>query len=117
MKLSPSRLEPVLVPRIWGTRSLAPLFPQVIYGTEPIGEVWLTGNECRFVGGPYAGQKLGDAWEAMPEEWTGSRLRGEGPFPLLVKFIFLEDKLSVQVHPDDDYARRHESRLGGVGKT
>ena len=37
--------------------------------------------------------------------------------PLLVKFIFPEDNLSVQVHPDDDYARAHEADAGGVGKT
>src|SRR2546425_5061185 len=38
-------------------------------------------------------------------------------FRSLLKFIFPEDKLSVQVHPDDDYARRYESRQGGRGKT
>ena len=38
-------------------------------------------------------------------------------FPLLVKFLFVEDKLSVQVHPDDDYAARHEQSAGGRGKT
>ena len=117
MKLAPSRLEPVFLPRIWGARSLAPLFPQRAAESEPIGEVWLTGNDCRFADGPFAGEKLGEAWDAMPPEWTGTRLRGDGPFPLLVKFIFPEDKLSVQVHPDDDYARRHESRRGGIGKT
>jgi mannose-6-phosphate isomerase len=117
VKLSPARLEPIFMPRIWGARSLAPLFPQPAPGAEPIGEVWLTGNDCRFAGGQYASQKLGDAWDTLPVEWTGTRLRGEGPFPLLVKFIFSEDRLSVQVHPDDDYARRYESRLGGIGKT
>ena len=34
-----------------------------------------------------------------------------------MKFIFPEDKLSVQVHPNDDYARVHEAAAGGVGKT
>jgi mannose-6-phosphate isomerase len=38
-------------------------------------------------------------------------------FPLLVKFIFAEDKLSVQVHPDDEYAGKHEKAAGGRGKT
>jgi mannose-6-phosphate isomerase len=53
----------------------------------------------------------------MPVEWTGTKAdRGAG-FPLLVKFIFSEDKLSVQVHPDDDYAARHEKAAGGRGKT
>ncbi len=38
-------------------------------------------------------------------------------FPLLVKFLFTEDKLSVQVHPDDEHASRHEIGAGGRGKT
>lgn len=117
MNLEPSRLETVFLPRIWGAKSLAPLFPERTTLPEPIGEAWLTGNDCRFATGPYTGRKLGEAWRAMPAEWTGSRLGGEGTFPLLLKFIFPEDKLSVQVHPDDDYARRYESREGGRGKT
>jgi len=50
-------------------------------------------------------------------EWTGTRLRGLDRIPLLVKFIFPEEKLSVQVHPDDAYADQHESAAGGIGKT
>lgn len=105
------------MPRIWGARSLAPLFPERKSPAEPIGEVWLTGNECKFADGPFAGQKLGDVWPRMTEDWTGRATRRGGPFPLLVKFIFPEDKLSVQVHPGDAYAREHEEAAGGVGKT
>jgi len=114
---APARLQPIFVPRIWGAATLAPLFPDPPKDREPIGEVWLTGNDCLIATGPYEGHKLSDAWDTMPAEWRGTRLGGEIPFPLLVKFIFPEDKLSVQVHPDDDYARRREARLGGVGKT
>ncbi len=54
----------------------------------------------------------------MPVEWTGTALdRSSGVFPLLVKFIFAEEKLSVQVHPNDDYARKDEKAAGGRGKT
>jgi len=53
----------------------------------------------------------------MPVEWTGTKADRGSVFPLLVKFIFSEDKLSVQVHPDDDYAARHEKAAGGRGKT
>ncbi len=84
---------------------------------EPIGEAWMTGNECRFASGPFSGEKLGEVWPAMPAEWKGASLSGGGPFPLLIKFIFAEDKLSVQVHPDDEYASRHEQAAGGRGKT
>ncbi len=115
MKLSPARLEPVFVPRIWGARSLAPLFPEKTALAEPIGEVWLTGNDCLLASGPFAGRTLGEAWPEMPADWAGTRLGRDGPFPLLVKFLFPEQKLSIQVHPDDEYARRHEP--GGQGKT
>ncbi len=77
----------------------------------------MTGNDCHFVAGPFAGRKLGEAWPKMPVEWTGTSVHRDGDFPLLIKFIFSEDKLSVQVHPGDSFAARHEQRAGGRGKT
>jgi mannose-6-phosphate isomerase len=53
----------------------------------------------------------------MPPEWAGTRLNTGAAFPLLIKFIFSENILSVQVHPDDTYAREHEAAHGGTGKT
>jgi mannose-6-phosphate isomerase len=111
------RLAPIFVPRIWGARNLSPLFPERLQEREPMGEVWLTGNECVFASGEFAGRSLGEVWPELPEEWTGTRLRGLERIPLLVKFIFPEEKLSVQVHPDDVYAEQHESAAGGTGKT
>jgi mannose-6-phosphate isomerase len=115
--LRPARLEPQFVPRIWGARNLAPLFPEKESFPEPIGEVWLTGNECRFADGPFAGECLGDAWPRMDAEWKGKPTQSNKPFPILAKFLFPEDKLSVQVHPDDEFAMRNEAAAGGVGKT
>lgn len=77
----------------------------------------MTGLDCQFAGGPFAGKNLGEAWQEMPPEWRGTSIGRDAPFPLLVKFIFTEQKLSVQVHPDDDYAARHEMDSGGRGKT
>ena len=116
MKLAPSRLAPLFVPRIWGARNLAPLF-DAPRGPEPIGEVWLTGDQCAFASGPLSGRVLGDAWPSLSADWTGTRIRSAPRIPLLVKFLFPEDKLSVQVHPSDDYARAHETGAGRVGKT
>ncbi len=115
--LCPARIEPTFVPRIWGVKSLAPLFPEKQGLREPIGEVWLTGNDSRFATGPFAGRSLAEAWRAMPAEWAGTGSNTREPFPILAKFLFPGEKLSVQVHPDDDYARKHESAAGGVGKT
>jgi mannose-6-phosphate isomerase len=119
--LRPSRLEPIFVPRIWGARSLAPLFPEKNKLSEPVGEVWLTGNDCRFADGPFSGYKLNDVWRDMPQEWSGTHFQsdttGRAAFPLLVKFLFPADKLSVQVHPHDAYAQKHETAAGGTGKS
>jgi mannose-6-phosphate isomerase len=116
--LCPARLEPIFSARPWGARTLAPLFPEKSNLAEPLGEAWMTGAECRFASGPFAGQKLGDVWRTLPPAWTGTKVAASaGSFPLLVKFIFAEEKLSVQVHPDDEYAARHEQAAGGRGKT
>jgi mannose-6-phosphate isomerase len=117
VSVSPSRLAPVFVPRIWGSRSLAPFFDSALAAAEPIGEVWLTGDSCTFASGPFRGRALGEVWPYLPPEWTGSLLRGTPRIPLLVKFIFPEQKLSVQVHPNDEYARKNEAAAGGTGKT
>jgi mannose-6-phosphate isomerase len=53
----------------------------------------------------------------MPAEWRGANFAEPGDFPLLVKFIFPTEKLSIQVHPDDTYASVHEKAAGGRGKT
>jgi mannose-6-phosphate isomerase len=116
--LCPARLEPIFSARPWGARTLAPLFPEKSNLAEPLGEAWMTGVECRFASGLFAGQKLGDVWRTLPPAWTGTKINAaDGSFPLLVKFIFAEEKLSVQVHPDDEYAARHEQAAGGRGKT
>ncbi len=113
----PFRIEPVFYPRIWGARSLAPLFSEKTNLPEPIGEAWLTGLSCRVATGPFAGKALGEAWQEMPGERRGTRLASTAHFPLLVKFIFPSDKLSIQVHPDDAYAAAHEQAAGVRGKT
>lgn len=117
MRPEPTLLEPIFSPRIWGARSLAPLFPEKINLQEPLGEAWLTGHQCRVASGPFASRTLGEAWHGMPAEWRGTRLANEADFPLLVKFLFPNDKLSIQVHPDDAYAAVHERAAGGRGKT
>ena len=117
MKPAPLRIEPVFSKRIWGARTLAPFFPEQRNLAEPVGEAWLTGIHCRIAGVPFAGKALGEAWREMPSEWRGSRLSSVEDFPLLVKFIFPTDKLSIQVHPDDAYAATHDAAAGGRGKT
>ena len=117
MKPEPSRMEPIFSPRLWGSRSLAPLFPEKSNLAEPLGEAWLTSVDSRIATGPFEGKAVGAAWREMPVDWRGTHLGSCAEFPILVKFIFPKEKLSIQVHPDDAYATRHEQAAGGRGKT
>jgi mannose-6-phosphate isomerase len=112
-----TRIDPIFSPRPWGARSLAPLFPEKTNLQEPLGEAWLTAMESRVANGPFAGKTLGESWRAMPAEWRGKRSGKCKEFPLLVKFLYPNDKLSIQVHPDDSYAGKYEQAAGGRGKT
>jgi mannose-6-phosphate isomerase len=112
-----TRIDPIFSPRPWGTRSLAPLFPEKTNLPEPIGEAWLTALDSRVATGPFVGKSLGESWRSMPAEWRGTRTGNSRDFPLLVKFLFPKDKLSIQVHPDDSYAGKFEQAAGGRGKT
>jgi mannose-6-phosphate isomerase len=106
------------MPRIWGARSLAPIYPDKAHLPEPIGEAWLSGPECKIETAALAGP-LNQAWQKMPPEWRGTDFasrRSSLEFPLLVKFLFPTDQLSIQVHPDDNYAQQNELP-GAVGKT
>jgi mannose-6-phosphate isomerase len=113
----PTRIAPVFSPRPWGVRSLAPLFAEKTRLSEPIGEAWLSCVDSQIATGPYAGETLGGAWHDMAVEWRGTRLASYKEFPILVKFLFPNEKLSIQVHPGDDYAAAHEQAAGGRGKT
>lgn len=117
MIVCPARFEPVFKQRPWGLHTLAPYFPGQANLAEPVGEAWMTGSECLISNGPFAGATLGDAWGRMPAEYAGTKADHNAAFPILAKFIFTSQKLSVQVHPPDDYAAAHERNAGGRGKT
>jgi len=101
--LTPFRLRPVFSERIWGRHGLAPWYPQAPAETA-IGEAWLTGPACVIETGPLAGKTLADAIAEDPKAIIGDYPATD--FPLLLKILFPEEKLSVQVHPDDAAAQR-----------
>jgi mannose-6-phosphate isomerase len=103
-ELYPLLLLPEFDERPWGTRDLRPFFTRVV-GHQPIGEAWLTGDACRIANGPLAGATLADLCRRFGAELVGEAAPQPDRFPLLTKFIFPRDKLSVQVHPDDHFAR------------
>jgi mannose-6-phosphate isomerase len=110
---SPFRLEPAFVTRIWGTADLRPWYDFVAAG-DPIGEVWLTGDQCRVADGALAGKTLGEVFAAYSRQMMGDAAPeyAQGASPLLLKVIFAKEKLSVQVHPDDRLARKYGQPRG-----
>jgi mannose-6-phosphate isomerase len=104
-KLYPLLMHPKFDPRPWGAPDLAPIYPNHRF-EEKIGEAWLTGDDCSVRNGPLTGQNLAQISERYQRELVGAAARDRRRFPLLVKFLFPHEKLSVQVHPDDAQALR-----------
>lgn len=108
-------LEPVFKEMIWGGNRLRDSFGYDIPGDDT-GEAWIVSahpqGDCRISEGPFAGQALSQLW-AQHRELFGN-IPGD-VFPLLVKIIDAKADLSIQVHPDDGYAKEHEN--GALGKT
>lgn len=91
--------------RVWGYSDLRPWFDKVAEG-DPIGEVWLTGDDSLVATGPHAGKRLDALFREAHEALLGEGVPATES-PLLIKVLFAEQKLSVQVHPDDAMARKY----------
>jgi len=102
--LYPLLMVPIFDERPWGVRDLRPIYTRIV--KEPIGESWLTWSDNRVANGPLSGQTLGEIAKRYKRDLVGQSAVYEDRFPLLVKFLFPAEKLSVQVHPDDVMARR-----------
>ena len=107
-------IEPVLKERIWGGSRLKE------YGydlpSDQTGECWAISahpnGDCVIRNGTYSGRTLSSLWNHHRELFG---LPDAKEFPLLIKIIDAKKDLSVQVHPDDEYASLHEN--GASGKT
>ena len=108
-------LNPVCTHNIWGGTRLNREFGYPIEGDD-IGECWgisaHPSGDGTVASGAYKGMKLSELWEKHPGLFGDT---GMDRFPLLVKIIDAKDDLSIQVHPDDAYAKVHEN--GSLGKT
>jgi mannose-6-phosphate isomerase len=103
--LYPLLMLPGFDPRPWGTEDLSPIYPNHKFA-QKIGEAWLSGDACKVANGPLTGKTLAQLSEQYQRELVGDAARDPKRFPLLLKFLFPHEKLSVQVHPDDQQALR-----------
>ncbi|MFD1334411.1 mannose-6-phosphate isomerase, class I [Oceanobacillus iheyensis] len=117
MYQEPIFLEPVMQERIWGGKKLNQLFGYKS-SYEKTGEAWVISahknGPNKIINGPLQGSTLVDAWENHGELFNKQQDSNEA-YPLLIKILDANDDLSVQVHPDDTYAREVENE--SYGKT
>lgn len=118
--MEPLKFQPKLKSRVWGGRKLR-RYGKRLPPRLPIGESWEICDNLpdvsRVSEGMHKGMFLHDLIHAYPQSLIGQRQTPlpYGRFPLLVKFIDATKMLSLQVHPDDEYAAKHDR--GQTGKT
>ncbi len=119
--LYPLKLRPTPSERVWGGDRLKAFVPGFadLKTDEPVGEAWLVYADNEITNGVYRGRTLQAVASELGETVLGSSSvqRYGSQVPLLAKFLDAADKLSVQVHPNDAYARSHEADSGHLGKT
>ncbi len=114
----PLLLHPLLKERVWGGRTLERFGKQLPAGNVSIGESWevadlpeeIDGGQSTIANGELAGMTLHTAIAKHPKVIMGAaaeRLSDWKGFPLLIKYLDAQQNLSVQVHPDEAYARAH----------
>lgn len=116
-KPQPFLLQPACKEALWGGQKLQEHFGKQS-DLDNIAETW----ECSthpegpstVATGEHKGMLLTEVLQKHPE-YLGTHLRTKCELPILVKFIDARQKLSVQVHPDDEYSKLHEQ--GQLGKT
>lgn len=117
MNHKPLLLRPTGKDYLWGGKRLNDEFEKNI-PMSPLAETW----ECSthpdgpswVVGGEFDGRTLADVLKSHPG-YLGTHPNTEGELPILIKFIDAKSDLSIQVHPDDAYAKDYEN--GQQGKT
>jgi mannose-6-phosphate isomerase len=117
MKLYPLQFEPILKERIWGGTKLKSVFNKPIT-SDITGESWelstVEGDVSVIANGEYKGKPLTELINANPNEILGTAVhtRFGKQFPLLFKFLDAREDLSIQVHPNDELAKKRHNSFG-----
>jgi len=115
--LYPFIFKPIFKERVWGGRAIERLYGKKLPAGVPIGESWeisdRPGNASVIANGPLAGKDLRWLMEHHERELLGKAKSANGRFPLLIKILDAQQKLSLQVHPPAHKA----AELNGEPKT
>ena len=122
MALYPFKFKPRFVEKIWGGRKIETVLGKPLPPGAQVGESWelydfppgvVDGStgwiSSEIANGPLAGRTLHEIMTDFPAGLLGDvkPVGAHGQFPVLVKFLDAREDLSVQVHPDQDYANTH----------
>ncbi len=117
MKFYPLTFEPIYKERIWGGTKLKD-FLNKSFGGNKIGESWeisTVANDVSVVSnGEFAGLNLNELIQKYPTEILGAKCVEKFglEFPLLFKFLDAKEDLSIQVHPNDELAKKRHNSFG-----
>lgn len=115
MDLSPVKLNPAFKDYLWGGTKLETQFGKKS-GLEKTAESWELSahkdGQSVISDGPFAGLSLNEYIDKNGKDCIGKNALAFDFFPILIKFIDAADNLSVQVHPDDEYALKNEGEYG-----
>ena len=113
-KSEPFLLSPAGKDYLWGGERLKEKYNKDI-DLSPLAETWECSThpdgESIAASGANKGKTLSQILREH-QDWLGTHPKSEDGIPILVKFIDAKQDLSVQVHPDDEYAQKNENQLG-----
>ncbi len=111
-------LKPIFKDYIWGGQKLKNIFKKEVENEECTAESWEistnSNGETQITNGKYKNKTLTEIYndKEIRKEIFGTKCINIEDFPLLIKFIDANDCLSVQVHPDNEYALKNENSQG-----
>jgi mannose-6-phosphate isomerase len=115
----PLKFEKFLVEKVWGGHKFNEILNIKVPNKNSLyGESWEISTRAegtlKIINGKFEGKTLAEVIEIYKEQILGEKIwkKFKGNFPLLIKYLDINDKLSVQVHPDDEYALKHENDMG-----
>ena len=114
----PLKFTKVLKEKVWGGREFESFLGMALEPGKTFGESWEVSAHPNgpsvVANGPWAGRSLPELMVTEGAKLVGKALfeRFHGTFPLLIKYLDVHDKLSIQVHPDDAFALAHEGEFG-----
>jgi len=115
--MGPFLFHPLYQERVWGGRALERALGRELPVGRVVGEAWEVVDrpeaQSRVARGPEVGRTLRELIERQPEAIMGAGWTAGRPFPVLVKWLDCQERLSLQVHPPAEVA----AALGGEPKT